>query len=122
MLTYPRKLLMVNPIRCSVGADLGSDSAVGCIMGTRIYGTISSSVTSVHIVCRLHAPLTEKQPTLLRLKNKQIKCANSIYKILNRFAYFSVGTIGIESSSLNIVIKYMGGILIYVPTKKKLML
>ena len=56
------------------------------------------------------------------MKNKQIKCANSIYKILNRFAYFSVGTIGIESSSLNIVIKYMGGILIYVPTKKKLML
>ena len=67
----------------------------------------------------MHATLTEKQPTLLRLKNKQIKCANSIYKILNRFAYFSVGTVEVESSSLNIAIKYMGGILIYVPTKKK---
>ena len=67
---------------------------------------------------RLHATLTEKQPTLFRLKNKQIKCVNSIYKILNRFAYFSVGTVGTESSSLNIAIKYMGGILIYVSTKK----
>lgn len=109
---------MVNPIRCGVGADLGSNSAVGCIMGTRTSGTISSSVTSAPVVCRLHNPLTDKQPMLFRLKNKQIKCANSIYKILNRFAYFSVGTVGTEPSSLNIVIKYMGGILIYVPTKK----
>ena len=46
---------------------------------------------------------------LFRLKNKQIKCVNSIYKILNRFAYFSVGTVEVESSSLNIAIKYMGG-------------
>ena len=96
MLAYPRKWLMVNPIRCSVGADLGSDSAVGCIMGTRIYGTISSSVTSASVVCRLLAPLIEKQSMLFRLKNKQIKCVNSIYKILNRFAYFSVGAIEIE--------------------------
>ena len=118
MLAYPHKWLMVNSIRCSVGANLGSDSAVGCIMGTRTRGTISSSVTSAPVVCRLLAPLIVKQPMLFRLKNKQIKCVNSIYKILNRFAYFSVGTIGIESSSLNIVIKYMGGILIYVPTKK----
>ena len=61
-------------------------------MGTRTRGTISSSVTSAPVVCRLHAPLTEKQPMLFRLKNKQIKCANSIYKILNHFAYFSVST------------------------------
>ena len=67
---------------------------------------------------RLHATLTEKQPALFRLKNKQIKCANSIYKILNRFAYFSVCTVEVKSSSLNIAIKYMGGILIYVSTKK----
>ena len=87
---------MVNSIRCSVGADLGSDSAVGCIMGTRTRGTISSSVTSAPIVCCLLAPLTEKQSMLFRLKNKQIKCVNSIYKILNRFAYFSVGTIEVE--------------------------
>ena len=118
MLAYPHKWLMVNSVRCSVGADLGSDSAVGCIMGTRTRGTISSSATSAPVVCCLLATLTEKQSKPFRLKNKQIKFVNSIYKILNRFAYFSVGTIGIESSSLNIVIKYMGGILIYVPTKK----
>ena len=87
---------MVNSVRCSVGAYSGSDSAVGCIMGTRICGTISSSVTSAPIVYRLHDPLTEKQSMLFRLKNKQIKCVNSIYKNLNRFAYFSVGTIEIE--------------------------
>ena len=61
-------------------------------MGTRTSGTISSSVTSAPVVCRLPAPLTEKQPMLFRLKNKQIKYVNSIYKILNRFAYFSVST------------------------------
>ena len=96
MLAYPHKWLMVNSVRCSVGADLGSISAVGCIMGTRTYGTVSSSVTSAPVVCRLLAPLTEKQSMLFRLKNKQIKCVNSIYKILNRFAYFSVGTIEVE--------------------------
>ena len=92
---------MVNSIRCSVGADLGSNSAVGCIMGTRTSGTISSSVTSAPVVCRLHNPLTDKQPMLFRLKNKQIKCTNSIYKILNRFAYFSVGSLYVESSPYN---------------------
>ena len=102
MLAYPRKWLMVNSIRCGVGADLGSISAVGCMMGIRTRGTISSSVTSAPIVCCLLAPLTEKQPMLFRLKNKQIKCVNSIYKILNRFAYFSVGTVEVESSSLNL--------------------
>ena len=96
MRAYPRKWLMVNSIRCNAGADLGSDSAIGCIMGTRTRGTISSSVTSAPVVYCLHATLTEKQPMLFRLKNKQIKCVNSIYKILNRFAYFSVSTIEVE--------------------------
>ena len=96
MLAYPRKWLMVNSIRCSVGTYSGSDSAVGCIMGTRTRGTVSSSATSAPVVCRLLAPLIEKQSMLFRLKNKQIKCANYIYKILNRFAYFSVSTIEVE--------------------------